>query len=229
VSKIQLFASDKRKLSTVAVEKFYLVVIATLICVGIILNVAYPALAHHALGSKLPTNLFEGFVSGLAHPVIGIDHFAFVVAVGLLSAGQQNGFLITAAFILAAMAGTGIHVLGFDLPFPEIIIASSVIAFGVMLVLSKKPNWFVLAVLGAVAGLFHGYAYGESIVGAQMAPLIAYLAGFSFIQYGIAMGALLIAQGFRQKSANQFSKVLQFIGLIICLVGGFFLTTSIIG
>lgn len=226
MSKIQLFASDKSQSSTLARGNFYLVVIATLIGLGI-LNVAHPALAHHAIEGKLPTNFFEGFISGLAHPVIGIDHFAFVVAVGLLSAGQQNGFLIPAAFVVAAMAGAGIHVLGFNLPLPEIIIASSVIAFGVMLALSKKPNWLVLAGLGAVAGLFHGYAYGESIVGAQMTPLIAYLAGFSFIQYGIAIGALLIAQAVNQKSGNLFSKVLQFIGLAICSVGIVFLTTSI--
>jgi len=40
-----------------------------------------------------------------------------------------------------------------------------------MLVINK-PNWLVLTVLGAIAGLFHGYAYGESIIGAGMTPLL---------------------------------------------------------
>lgn len=227
VSKIQLFTGNTRKSSTVALAKLYLG-IATLTCIGL-LSAAYPALAHHPTGGKVPANFFEGFMSGLAHPVIGIDHFAFVVAIGLLSAGQQNGFLIPGAFVLAAMAGTGIHLLSFDLPLSEIIIASSVIAFGAMLVVSKKINWLVLAGLGTVAGLFHGYAYGESIVGAQMTPLVAYLAGFSIIQYTIAMSALLIGKVVSQKFANQFPKVLRFIGLAICSIGVVFLTTSIAG
>jgi urease accessory protein len=37
-----------------------------------------------------------------------------------------------------------------------------------MLVKQNKPNWILQMVLGAIAGLFHGYAYGEAIIGAGM-------------------------------------------------------------
>jgi urease accessory protein len=47
----------------------------------------------------------------------------------------------------------------------------------------------LLAAFFAGAGLFHGYAYGESIIGAEPAPLAAYVAGFAAVQYGIAVGA----------------------------------------
>jgi urease accessory protein len=222
VSNIQLYSANHKKTPTLTNSKLYLVITAVT-CLGL-LSAATPAFAHHAMDGKLPSNFFEGFTSGLAHPVVGIDHFAFVVAIGLLSAGVQKAFLIPGAFVLTAMAGTGIHVLKYDLPFPEFIIASSVIVFGAMLVVSKKPNWLVLAVLGAVAGLFHGYAYGESIIGAQMTPLIAYLAGFSVIQYAIAIAALLIAQ-----KIGEFSKPLRFVGLIISAIGVVFLTSSFAG
>jgi len=59
-----------------------------------------------------------------------------------------------------------------------------------MLVMPNKPNWLVLTVLGAIAGLFHGYAYGESIIGAGMT--FAYLLGFTLIQYTVALVAFLI-------------------------------------
>ncbi|NJN32344.1 MAG: hypothetical protein HC824_19395, partial [Synechococcales cyanobacterium RM1_1_8] len=36
---------------------------------------AQPALAHHPLGGRLPTNAFEGLMSGLAHPILGLDIF----------------------------------------------------------------------------------------------------------------------------------------------------------
>ena len=43
--------------------------------------------------------------------------------------------------------------------------------------------------LFVVAGVFHGYAYGESIVGAERAPLAAYMVGFAVIQYCIAVAS----------------------------------------
>ncbi|MDM9385655.1 HupE/UreJ family protein [Chlorogloeopsis sp. ULAP01] len=225
MSNIQLYTAKKTKSSVFSSGRLY-IIIASVVCLGL-LSSTDPVLAHHALSGKIPSNFFEGFISGLAHPVIGLDHFAFVVAIGLLSIGQQNSFLIPAAFVLTAMAGTGIHVLNYNLPFPEIIIACSVVAFGVMLLVSRKPNWLVLAGLGAIAGLFHGYAYGESIVGAQMTPLIAYLAGFSVIQYVVAIGALLIGSAV----SNKFSgiKMLRFAGLAIAAIGTVFLTTAITG
>ena len=45
----------------------------------------------------------------------------------------------------------------------------------------------------AVAGIFHGYAYGESIVGAEPTALWAYLAGLALVQSAIGVGAALLA------------------------------------
>jgi len=58
--------------------------ILILICV---LSTAQQAIAHHATGGNTPSNF--GRVSiRLAHPVIGLDHFAFVVAIGCLRLGK---------------------------------------------------------------------------------------------------------------------------------------------
>lgn len=204
----------------------YIAAIAAIIWMGFFSS-PQPALAHHALGGRIPANFFEGFLSGLAHPLIGLDHFAFVVAVGLLAAGQVRGALLPAGFIVAAMAGTGIHLLKLDLPGAEVAIALSVIAFGAMLVW-QRPNWYVLGCLAAIAGLFHGYAYGEAIVGAQMTPLVAYLLGFSLIQYGVALVAFMVGNAVLKKSNNQIP-LLRLAGLAICSIGVVFLTSSIIG
>ena len=234
MSKFQLFASGTREPSIVAFAKHstsavkLFVGIATITCIGL-LSTAYPAAAHHALGGRIPTNFFEGFISGLAHPVIGLDHFAFVVAIGLLCIGQVRAFVIPGAFVLAAMTGTGIHLLRFDLPATEFVISASVIVLGAMLIVSKTQNWIMLAGLGAVAGLFHGYAYGESIVGAQMTPLIAYLAGFSLIQYGVAMSACLMGKVMSQKFAPHFLKMRRLAGIAICSIGIVFMASSLAG
>ena len=53
------------------------------------------------------------------------------------------------------------------------------------------------AVLFAVAGLFHGYAYGEAIVGAETAPLAAYFLGFALIQFVLTpAGVVEIPDGY---------------------------------
>jgi urease accessory protein len=197
-----------------------------LVCVGL-LSAAQQAIAHHPLDGKIPTNFFEGFISGLAHPIIGLDHFAFIVAIGLLAVGFVRGALLPAGFVLMALAGTGIHLLKLDLPGTEIVIASSAIAFGIMLFTQTRPNFTGLLGLGAIAGLFHGYAYGESIVGASMTPLLAYLLGFSAIQYAIALLAFLIGNRLTQKFTHPTFSPLRLAGLTICSIGAVFLTTSI--
>ena len=45
-----------------------------------------PALAHHPMGGAAATTAWQGFVSGVAHPVVGLDHLAFLLAAGVLAA-----------------------------------------------------------------------------------------------------------------------------------------------
>ncbi|MDY6936412.1 MAG: HupE/UreJ family protein [Cyanobacteriota bacterium] len=192
--------------------------------------VAGPAFAHHPFGGKTPSNFVEGFFSGLGHPVVGIDHLTFVVAIGLLAATLgRRGLAIPVAFVLTATLGTGIHLMEVDLPALEIVISASVLGFGILLARQSLPN-FALAVLGAaIAGIFHGYAYGEAIVGAEMNPLVAYLAGFTFIQLAIAFIAYAIGQFALKKVADRPSLALRFAGFTICGIGAAFLASFILG
>jgi urease accessory protein len=196
----------------------------------LILGLIEPAFAHHALGGKTPDTWLEGFISGLAHPVIGLDHFAFVVAVGLLATlKSKQGILIPIAFILTTLAGTGIHLLEINLPFPEIIISASVLAGGIILAKKNSSNLIGLISIVAFAGTFHGYAYGESIVGAEMTPLSAYLLGFALIQLAIALVAFQIGKLTLTRVVEQPSLSLRFAGFTICGVGVSFLASAIVG
>ncbi|MBE9221239.1 HupE/UreJ family protein [Cyanobacterium stanieri LEGE 03274] len=145
-----------------------------------------PALAHHPLDGKTPSNFFEGFMSGLGHPIIGLDHFAFIIATGCFAALLSLGLIIPTGFIVASVIGTGIHLMGVNLPYAETIIALSVLLSGITLALGKKPQQLWLISFALMAGIFHGYAYGEAVIGATMTPLISYLVGFSLIQWIIA-------------------------------------------
>ncbi|MBE9140815.1 HupE/UreJ family protein [Nodosilinea sp. LEGE 07088] len=195
--------------------------------VGLLLA-ASPALAHHPFGGNTPTNAFEGFLSGLGHPVIGLDHLAFVVAAGLLAAVIGRGLSIPISFVLASMAGTGLHLMGLNLPAPEFMISASVLLFGGLLAMREPPRTGVVVALAALAGIFHGYAYGEAVIGAGMGSVLAYLVGFASIQLAIASGSYWLAKRFGA-SEQAPSLSLRFAGFTLAGVGAAFLSGVVLG
>ena len=198
---------------------FKRLVIGLFLSIGLLL-VAFPASAHHGMGEELPTNFFQGFISGIAHPLIGIDHFAFILSVGLLAATQQKGIFIPISFVLAAMLGAGIHLAGFNTSGVELWVSGSVLLFGILLSLKNRPNTTIIVLLSAIAGIFHGYAYGESIFGAESTPLFAYLLGFTVIQLLVIM--VIFALGKKMLSGQSQSS-----GLVLSGVGLAFLSSEI--
>ncbi len=198
--------------------------------VGIELLVIAPAFAHHPLGGRLPGNFFEGVMSGFGHPIIGGDHLAFIVASGLIAVGIAGGILIPIAFVIATGIGAGIHLLAIDLPIPEIIIAASVVLFGVLLITGNKQTKTVnynsiVAGLAALAGIFHGHAYGEGIFGAEPTPLVAYLIGFIVIQLAISLGIYFVANKAIKRIPVKY--LTRFAGGVIASIGIIFLSSAI--
>ncbi len=153
---------------------------------------AFPAFAHHMTGGKLPDTFATGLLSGLGHPIIGLDHFAFIAGVGIVSAFLPRGLIGIIAFVLATIAGCALHLMSVTIPAPEFLVAASVLVVGAAIMTGRPLSIPVAMVIFALAGLFHGYAYGESIFGAEQTPLAAYLAGFAIIQTAIA-AAFMIA------------------------------------
>lgn len=195
----------------------------------LLLLMAQPATAHHAFGGETPENFFQGFLSGLAHPIIGIDHFAFILSIGLIAASLVSGIWIIISFLLAAMLGTGIHLISLNLPIAEVAIALSVITIGILLVLKKQLPLTVLIGLASIAGLFHGYAYGESIIGAKMMPLISYLAGFTVIQFVIAGATMKLVQSFQNTLESRQLTLIKYSGFAVVVIGVIALSSAITG
>ncbi len=157
-----------------------------------------PAHAHHAMGGALPETVFQSLVSGLAHPVIGIDHLAFVVLVGLLAARTGRRAYLAGGFALATVAGCLLFLADTPLPFAELAIAGSVVILGALLLRADLPTPRVLDLAVPMAGLFHGWAYGAAILGAETGVIPAYLAGFGIVQFGIAMLAAVVSVRLRE-------------------------------
>lgn len=167
------------------------------------LLVAGPALAHHPLGGEAPQTIVHGLLSGLAHPVIGLDHLAFIVLIGLAAALAGRSMMGPVAFIAATLAGTAVHLAGITLPLAELVIMASGVALGVLLVMGRQVAGPAALASFAVAGLFHGWAYGEAVIGSTPMPIFAYLLGFGAVQFAIAAGVALFVGRMTQQGTGQ--------------------------
>ncbi|MGJ4944887.1 HupE/UreJ family protein [Bradyrhizobium sp. HKCCYLS1011] len=181
---------------------------------------ADPASAHHMMGGKLPQTFAQGLLSGLGHPVIGLDHFAAIIGAGIIAALIGRGFAPVLAFTTAMIAGVMLHVARADMPAAELLVGLSTAAIGLLIVLRSGFGVLLVAILFALTGLVHGYALGESIVGAENTPLGAYLAGLLVIQSLIAAGAFAATRFVAARGVSFGSVAVRTAGAAIMLVGG---------
>jgi len=152
------------------------------------------ASAHHVMGGKMPTTFAEGFLSGLGHPVIGPDHLAFLLAIGVAVGVGGLSLVLPLLFVVASAIGVTLHVNGVNLPGAEIVVAVSVLFAGFLIARGRALPVSLWAILFAAAGLFHGYAFGESIFGAERSPLHAYLLGLIIVKSALTVGTALFVR-----------------------------------
>ena len=120
------------------------------------LAVASPASAH--VGQGLGFSIAGGF----AHPFLGLDHLAAMVAVGLWAAlaGGKRLWVWPAAFVSAMLVGGFIGHAGIEFPQVEPAIAVSVITLGLLVATGLKAPMPIGAALVAAFAIFHGHAHG---------------------------------------------------------------------
>lgn len=173
---------------------------AALATLAILVAAPVPALAHHAMGGAAPATAWEGLVSGIAHPVIGLDHLAFLVAAGVLAAAapRRGATWALGAFLGAGLVGAVLHLARVGLGPVEAIVALSVLLAGAALLASPArlspaiQAWLALAF--GVAGLFHGHAYAEAVADAGLAPVTAYLLALMVMQAALGLGVMAVAR-----------------------------------
>lgn len=162
-----------------------------------------PALAHHPMGGKTPSTLTEGLLSGLGHPILGLDHLAALVAVGLVASRYASGALLLPVLWIVGMGlGAFAHMNSIDLPAGEILVASSLVLIGAIGVLKPSLPLPALAAIFGAAGFAHGHALAESIIGAETAVVGAYLVGLVAIQAAITVGTILLVRRLFSMPAN---------------------------
>ncbi len=191
------------------------------------LAAATPALAHHPMGGMTPATFTQGLLSGLGHPVIGLDHLAALIGVGLVSSRFARGLTLPAFWIVAMAAGVALHLASADLPYAEALVALSVVAIGLAATVRTSLPYGLIAALFAAGGAVHGYALAESIVGAEATPLAAYLAGLVAVQVALTTGVALAVRFVSKGSLAMPSPRLRLAGLAVAVTGAATLVLSL--
>ncbi len=181
-----------------------------LMTVGLMLT-ASVAVAHPGHGEHT-----GGFLSGLLHPMMGLDHLLAMAAIGFWSMRQSAGMKRSAPlFVVGGMVGgAAIAWAGVSLAGIETGIAMSVLLAGVLIAtMAKLPT----AIGGSLVALFmltHGYAHGAEMTAGT--SLVTYMLGFviatlviTFV--GRGLGAVMM------KSDNRISRAM---GGVIAVIGG---------
>jgi urease accessory protein len=157
---------------------------------AVLASLAGPALAHTGHAEA------NGFLHGVAHPVLGLDHLLAMLAVGLWS-----GFVLprrfwagAAVFLAAMVAGAALSWAGVGFPAVETVIVASVIAFGVLTLVARRGQavWLSCASLVAIAvfASAHGHAHATEAEG----NALAYLAGFLIATTALHLAGVAIAR-----------------------------------
>lgn len=153
------------------------------------------ALAASAASAHVQAGQASGFLTGLAHPVSGLDHVLAMVAVGLWGAqlGAPALWLLPVAFPLVMALGGFLGLVGVALPGVELGIALSAVALGAAVAAEARPPLWAAAALVAFFAVFHGHAHGTELPEGQSG--LAYSLGFVVATgllhaAGIALGLL---------------------------------------
>jgi urease accessory protein len=160
-----------------------------------------------------------GFISGILHPVLGLDHLIAMLAVGLWGAflGMPAIWLLPVIFPAIMAIGGALGIAGVPLPAVEVLIASSAVVLGTCVALAlRAPLWIAGLLVGAFA-IFHGHAHGTELPAA--AHPLAYAIGFV-----VATGTLhLIGVGFGLLTRYPWGETfVRAGGVVIALVGAAF-------
>ena len=119
-----------------------------------------------------------GFLSGLSHPVSGLDHVVAMIAVGLWGAqlGMPAVWVLPVAFPMLMAFGGTLGLIGIPLPGVEIGIALSAVVLGALVLGQVRLPLAIAVAAVACFAVFHGHAHGTELETGQNAML--YSLGF---------------------------------------------------
>ena len=166
-----------------------------------------------------------GFLTGMQHPVSGLDHVIAMLAVGLWGAqlGAPAIWILPVVFpMMMAMGGT-LGLMGIPLPGVEVGIAVSAVVLGFMVLKEARLKIQLAMVIVAFFAVFHGHAHGTELPAGQSGLL--YSIGF-VAATGLLHGAGISIGLIHRWQAGRLA--LRGAGSIVCAAGFYFLVRALI-
>ncbi len=166
-----------------------------------------------------------GFLTGLGHPLSGLDHVLAMVAVGLWGAqlGAPAIWVLPLAFPMMMAMGGMLGLMGVQLPGIEYGIAASAILLGAAVMFAARPPLGLAAALVAFFAIFHGHAHGTELPPGQSALL--YSMGFVIATGGLHAAGIGIGAAHRWGWGQ---KLLRVAGAAVAAGGIFFMWKAIV-
>lgn len=166
-----------------------------------------------------------GFLTGIQHPISGLDHVIAMLAVGLWGAqlGAPAVWLLPVVFPMMMACGGCLGLMGIPLPGVEVGIAISAVVLGLMVLVEAKLKIQLALVIVAFFAIFHGHAHGTELPAGQSGLLYS----IGFVAATGCLHGLGIAVGLIHRW--QFGKLaLRGAGSFVCAGGMYFLVMALI-
>ena len=172
------------------------------------LTTAGPALAH-------PGHLhMAGFAAGLVHPLTGLDHLAAMLMVGLWAGTVFRKQLIVPplAFVAFMLAGFAWGARGGTLPLAEMLILTSAIVLGAMVLFEARPPLVIASVLIALFAFAHGQAHGAEMP--ADASVLGFGAGFALATAALHAAGMALAALASRPAARAIGGAAALLGVV---------------
>jgi len=165
-----------------------------------------------------PGHGMESAYAGFLHPLSGWDHLLVMLAVGLWAGklGAKARWQLPLTFMLVMILGAVLGMSGMSFSGVETAIAASVMAMGVLLVISLPLKPALRVGLVAIFALMHGLAHGAELSGQSgLQVLVGMLLATGMLH---SVGLLLASQQLKEAKWIQTG-----FGLGVMLAGGYML------
>ncbi len=180
-----------------------------------LLSAVSPTVDAHTLGMAGSHSL----ISGLSHPVLGIDHLLVLLTIGMIVAkvttAKPSAILLTASVVGVMMLGLFFGANFGAFTGMETVLMTSIFLTAFALWQSSRLNWAskLLFSLSSLTLLAHGWAHGAEL---GNATLVMFALGMAFSSFVITLVGWLLAQ---RISAITLASSVASSGLLLTMIG----------
>ena len=192
---------------------------APLLLIPVALLFSPAAQAHHLLSLlHLTPSPLAGFLSGLAHPVLGPDHLLCLLALSLVGLRHRTSWML--GLLATGLCGSALGLVMPGLPGAEALVSFTLVLMALVL-MGRLP---LLVLIPAFA--LHGYVLSASVLGWTTMPIAFYLIGLMLAQGGLLLLSLTVL---RRLGARLTAPVQQLLAAALIGCGGAWTWSALVG